>query len=198
MTISTLQATTQPKHHWAFFLEIEEGINEYIHISDNCLKGFSHFGERVLAHFNIMSNENYSKLLQSKTFDWKDLKAGNTLAMLYSQQRLIESEFGKKYGVRIDSNELDKCIVLKDTVESVLNEAYRLLKDADFEKRGEMRECFGCGIKTDTLQRCSRCKLTKYCSKVLLVFRVFVSIKHCLMFKKKQSGVSKTSLENEA
>ena len=106
------------------------------------------------------------ELTKPTTFAWSDLKAGHTLFVLYAKRRSLGSCMGGNEGVRITADELHTCFVFKSNLENVYDEAARLLNDADCAQRGERLECFGCGIKCDTLSRCSSCKLAKYCSKV--------------------------------
>lgn len=47
----------------------------------------------------------------------------------------------------------------------VMEEAEKLLNDADLSTRNEQLVCFGCGLQSKSLLRCGECKLAKYCSQ---------------------------------
>lgn len=130
-----------PKCHWAMLLEIAElkGSSEII--------GVNNFNQIVKVKFQ-------TDALNQK-FDWTNVKKGHVLAILYAERKRN----------RILIEDLDYCYVFNATLSALNDEAFKLLDDADLASKREEQECFGCAMKCESLSRCAKCKLAKYCSK---------------------------------
>ena len=146
----------QPKRHWATFID----IHEYIGIVRPGVLGFNRFGELISVHFYHEANEKPS------TFKFEHLKPGHTLCILYPERKT----FGDlTEGIRQEA--LNFCFIFNAKLNLVLQEAQKLLNDADIEtplfgEEQRLPVCFNCGVESDKLSRCSACNLAKYCSKV--------------------------------
>ncbi len=145
----------------ALLFEIETQIGL---VRPGCL-GVTYFGEKLGVHFYHDNDQ------EPTTFEWNDMQPGNTMAILYAERKTF---LDLSEGVR--EEDLDSCYIFKANIQDVFNEANKLLKDADLRSsKNLVLECFGCGLKTDKILRCSNCHLAKYCSKVK-IFVDFVII----------------------
>jgi len=133
-----------PLKHWCFLVELHE-LKQPRRWS-----GFTPFGELVTVDFQNEPDE------KPTTFAWSDLKAGNTLAILYAE---------KQDRTEIVEENLDSCYVFKSNLIDLLEEAKRLLNDSDMNAVDEKSSCFGCGVICEKISRCGNCKLAKYCSR---------------------------------
>ncbi len=119
------------------------------------VSGLSYFGEKLATHFYHDNGD------EPTTFSWDNLAKGNTLAILYAERKTF---MDMSEGIREEN--LDSCFVFKSSIESVFREAQKLLNDADLKSDDKKLKCFGCGVETEQMFRCSSCHLAKYCSKV--------------------------------
>lgn len=118
--------------------------------------GFNTFGDEIHVYFDIEKNE------EPTTFSWADLKEGNTMAILYAEQK----QFKNGDSAIIETN-LDMCYIFKESLSFVNHEAHMLLLDADLMVKNQP-SCFTCQYNCagKVSVRCANCKLAKYCSKV--------------------------------
>jgi hypothetical protein len=119
--------------------------------------GFNLYGDEVHVYFDLEADE------EPTTFAWEDLVDGNTMVILYADQK----KFANGDSLVVETN-ADSCFVFRESLEMVKHEAHMLLQDAELMGRGEQSSCFSCAYSNDTLTliRCANCKLAKYCSKV--------------------------------
>lgn len=139
-----------PLRHWVFLMEIDEEIS----LIRPGFLGWSQFGEYLPVHFY------HEKEVKPTTFSWPDIKSGHTLAILYAEKK---SFLDGTQGIRQEN--LDSCFVFKAPLQMVQDEASKLLNSADFNFKGQVQECFGCGVRKENISRCGNCKLACYCSK---------------------------------
>jgi hypothetical protein len=132
------------------------------------LGGFNSYGDEVHVYFELEENE------KPVTFAWEDLVDGNTLVILYAEQK----KFANGDSLVVETN-LDSCFIFKESLELVKSEAHMLLMDAELMEKNEQSSCFSCGYSNDTLTliRCANCKLAKYCSKVWHFFYRLLTVK---------------------
>lgn len=144
--------TGTPKHHWAVILEINHILE---HTDKRGFGGFNLFGDEIHVYFDIENNE------EPTTFSWMDLKEGNTMAILYAEQK----KFKNGDSAIIETN-LDMCYIFRESLSVVNNEAQMLLLDADLMVKNQP-SCFTCQYNCTgkVAVRCANCKLAKYCSK---------------------------------
>lgn len=147
--------TGQPRVHWALIMEINHLLT---HPNKIGLGGFNMYGDEVHVYFANESDESPG------TFSWNDLREGNTIVILYPEQKT----FPNGDSLIVEAN-LDSCFVFKESLEMVKQEANSLLLDAELMVKNEVSSCFSCGYSNSsvshTLIRCANCKLAKYCSK---------------------------------
>lgn len=142
-----------PKVHWALVIEINHLLR---HPSRVGFGGFNAYGDEIHVYFEIEENE------KPVTFAWEDLKDGNTVVILYAEQK----KFKNGDSLVVETN-LDSCFVFKESLELIKHEAHMLLLDTDLMSKNEPSCCFSCGYSNSSqiLVRCANCKLAKYCSK---------------------------------
>lgn len=143
-----------PKMHWALVIEINHLLK---HPNGKIgFGGFNMYGNEIHVYFDIEPNET------PITFSWNDLKDGNTMVILYADQK----KFPNGDSLIVESN-LDSCFILKESLEMVKHEAHMLLLDNDLMAQNEPPCCFSCGYSnpSQVQTRCANCKLAKYCSK---------------------------------
>jgi len=142
-----------PSRHWATLIEITHDLS---FVRPGC-SGMNQFGERISVHFYHDNDE------KPVAFKWSQLKAGNTLAILYPEKKTF---LDMSEGIREEN--LDACFIFNSSLINVQDEAQKMLKNADREanaNENEHSECFNCGVKAEKLSRCSVCKIANYCSK---------------------------------
>ena len=144
---------TEPilKRHWALIVQ----LNELIKIMDD--------GRSFWTIENIQGEKGVfiinQKEKQPKTFSFKDLQPGHTLVILYAKRGF------KNFITVVHEDILDQTNVFKAPIKIVYEEADKLLRNADANANGDQLECFGCGLKSESLMNCGKCKLVKYCSR---------------------------------
>lgn len=146
--------TGVPRVHWALIMEINHLLK---HPSKIGFGGYNLYGDEIHVYFECNIDEE-----NPTTFSWDDLKEGNTIAILYPDQK----KFPNGDSVVVEAN-LDSCYIFRESLEMVKHEAHMLLLDADLMAKSEASCCFSCGYSNPvhTLNRCANCKMTKYCSK---------------------------------
>ena len=138
----------KPRRHWALILNITQ-------ITHHCGLGFNGlncFNEDVT--FNFFHGHSNPPT----TFSWSDIKKNNTAVILYAYKHDLPNLVGTEH--------LNSCYIFKASLDIVKKEAFKLLNDADMKSQNEPSSCFECGKISDSISRCSICKLAKYCSKV--------------------------------
>ncbi len=146
--------TGNPKRHWALVVEINHLL---YHPNRIGFGGFNLYGDEIHVYFECDKDE------KPTTFSWSDLKDGNTMVILYAEQR----SFPNGDSMVVESN-LDSCFIFRESLEMVKSEANQLMMDAELMARNCPSSCFSCGYSNSaqTLNRCANCKLAKFCSKV--------------------------------
>lgn len=139
-----------PTCHWALIMEITEDKN----YRDFKLEGFNTFNEKLT--FQLMNIENSDPT----TFRVNDIKKGNTAVCLYAYK--YEENFTD---IKTAGKNLDHLYIFKAPLKILLEEGYKILNDWDSREMNQMPVCFECGQTSETLSRCTVCKLAKYCSK---------------------------------
>lgn len=146
--------TGQPKVHWALIMEINHILK---HPNKVAFGGFNIYGDQIHVYFVSEKEE------RPVTFSWNDIKEGNTIVILYPEQKI----FPNGDSLIIETN-LDSCFIFKESLEMVKQEANSLFLDAELMAKNEISSCFSCGYSNksySTFIRCAHCKLAKYCSK---------------------------------
>ena len=140
--------------HWATYFEI---VQDSWFLRPRVI-GRNQFGEELAVHF--YPDDMYE---MPSTFSWTNLKPGYTMCILYPEKKIF-LDFTE--GIR--QEHLDLCFIFLANLETVQNEAQKLLNDADTAAANGVQEseCFTCGTKKAKMSRCGNCGLARYCSKV--------------------------------
>jgi hypothetical protein len=149
-TFSLLDKCKHNANHWAFIIEISQ--RKKILNQPEFLMGFTPLNEMVYLSFNNLGQDDVTK--------FSNIKAGQTLVVLYAEQ-----DFKHEDNKLVMVKNSDFCFVFNASFVDVQIEAEKLLIASDLMSEKKELECFGCGIKTNIIMQCSACKLAKYCSK---------------------------------
>ena len=149
------------KGQWVTFLQIydvHEIYNESMGAQLKILSGVSNHNENL----GIYLPDN-----NPVTFLFSDLKKGNTLVILYPTKHSHNHmcNHGDDDRKLLNTQELDLCLVFKDSFEVVKREAEKLLRSKDSASQNKEQQCFGCEKFEKKLMQCASCRLAKYCSK---------------------------------
>jgi hypothetical protein len=138
-------------NHWALIVEVCK-ITKSSNGQTDLIHGFTSLNEFVLVCFNDIKPDKATK--------FSNINIGNSIVILYAEQ-----EARHKENKLVVVNNPDHCYIFNAPFLDIQGEAEKLLNSSDMINEKKELDCFGCGVKTKDLMRCSGCRLAQYCSK---------------------------------